>query len=268
MTQAPVATLPGIYKPSSKVVASFGLTIYGRGGSGKTTLTGTMPGKGLIIDVPQIEGGTFVLEDKAANIDIVPVTQWNEVDDIYWFLNGKNGVAPTHKYRWVAIDSITAFQELAKRKVIKERDLDADPHSITLPEWGKMGQLVGELVYRFRTLPIHTIWIAQERKFGNDEGVGSSSVLGPDIIPSALAALMPSMMLVGRLSVQQDSLGEWVRHFRVGPHPDYYTKVRAKPGLVVPPVIKNPDLTVILRYLLGNGPAPESAEEPGAITFL
>lgn len=258
MVSSPTS-LPKLYKPSSSAKQAFGLCIYGRGGVGKTTLIGTMPGKGLVIDVPQIEGGTFVLEDKADNIDIVPVETWNEVDDIYWYLAKQK-----HDYRWVAIDSITAFQELAKRKVIKERDLDADPHMIQLQEYGKMGQLIGELIYRFRTLPVHTIWIAQERKFGSDEG---ANVIGPDVIPSALSALMPSMMIVGRLSVQQQEDGSWGRVLRIGSHPDYYTKVRAKPGLVVPPSVSNPDLSVLLKFLLGSGPPPQAAAEPSILVF-
>lgn len=256
MTNAPTS-LRGLYKPSSDAKQAFGLCIYGRGGSGKTTLVGTMPGKGLVIDVPQVEGGTLVLEDKADRIDVVPVETWNDVDDIFWYLKGGK-----HDYRWVAIDSITAFQELAKRKVIKERDLDADPHTISLQEYGKMGQLIGELVYRFRTLSVHTIWIAQERQHGSDD---SGHVTGPDIIPSALASLMPSMMLVGRLSVQYNAEGGMDRIFRIGPHSDYYTKVRAKPGKDVPPVIIRPDLNVILRYLLGNGPPPEAAAAPSIL---
>lgn len=260
MTSAPTS-LKNVYKPSVDAKQAFGLCIYGRGGVGKTSLLGTMPGKGLVIDIPQIEGGTFVLEDKADRIDVVPVESWDEVEPIYWFLKNQK-----HDYKWVAIDSITAFQELAKRKVVKERDmsLGADPHTITLQEWGKMGQLVGELVYKFRTLPVHTIWVAQERRHGSDE---SGNVIGPDIIPSALSALMPSMMIMGRLSVQQNEDGEWVRHLRVGPHPDYYTKVRAKPGLKVPPVIQKPDIGGLLRFLLGSGPAPEAATEPSIIVL-
>lgn len=257
-----VTELARVYKPSAEVRQSFGLCIYGRGGVGKTTLVGTMPGKGLIIDVPQIEGGTFVLEDKADRLDVVPVEAWNEIDDIYWYLAKEK-----HDYKWVAIDSITAFQELAKRKVVKERDmaLNADPHTITLQEWGKMGQLVGELVYKFRTLPIHTIWIAQERRHGSEES--GTNVIGPDIIPSALAALMPSMMLVGRMFVQQIEDGSWERNLRVGPHSDFYTKVRAKPGLKVPPVIVRPDIGILLKFLLGSGPPPEAATEPTILVF-
>lgn len=247
-----------VYKPSSEAKQSFGVCIYGRGGVGKTTLLGTMPGRGLVVDVPQIEGGTFVLEDKADRIDITSVVTWNDIDKVYWYLQGGK-----HPYQWVAIDSITAFQELAKRKAVSERSLDADPHIISLQEYGKVGQLVGELVYRFRTLPVHTIWIAQERRGSEQQG----GLIGPDIIPSALTALMPSMMLVGCLAVQQTEDGEWERQLRVGPHPEYYTKVRAKPGLKIDQVWARPNLEVILRYLLGSGPPPIAAKQPTIITL-
>lgn len=255
MTTAPPA-LRGLYKPSAKAVQYFGICIYGVGGIGKTSLLRTMPGKGLVIDVPQIEGGTFVLEDSADHLDIVPVEEWNQIDDIYW-----NLVSNPNKYNWVAIDSITAFQELAKRKVIKERDLDADPHTVSLQEYGKMGQLVGELVYRFRKLSLHTIWIAQERKHGGGDGGGPVKI-GPDIIPSALSALMPSMMLVGHMSPRYTMDGQMERIMRLQPHPDYYAKARAKPGVNVPDLISELDLNVIIRYILGTGPCPKPASEP------
>lgn len=233
-----------------------GICIYARGGVGKTTLVGTMPGKGLLLDVPQIEGGTFVLADKADRIDIVEIEEWDAIDEAYW--NIKKG---TWKYNWVAIDSITAMQELAKRKVIKERNLDADPHKITLPEWGEIGQLVGELVYRFRTLPIWTIWVAQERQHGNDDDGSTPRQLGPDVIASALRALQPSMMLVGRLAVAQNGDGRWERTLRVGPHPSYITKVRALPGKQIPDVLTKPNLNEILRYLLADGKKPKGVKE-------
>lgn len=242
------------YKPGENVQQAFGLTIYGQGGTGKTTLIGTMPGRGLIIDVPQIEGGTFVLSDKADRIEVTSIETWDAIDNVYWFL--KKG---QHNYQWVAIDSITAMQELAKRKTVAERDLSADPHKLTLPEYGKIGQLVGELVYRFRTLPLHTIWIAQERKFGADED--SAGMIGPDVLPSALAALKPSMLLVGRLSVEHTLEGGWERQLRIGPHPRFHTKCRARPGLDVPAAIRNPDLTRLLKYLLGSGERPEEVQD-------
>jgi hypothetical protein len=202
-----------------------------------------MPGKGLLIDVPQIEGGTQVLSDAAQKIDIVPVSTWDEIDTIFWFLQKKN-----HDYKWVAIDSITAFTELAKRKTIKERDISADPHTISLQEWGKIGALVGEMVYRFRTLPVHTVWLAQERKYTSDD---APTMIGPETTPSALSDLLPGMLLVGRLYVQNLPGGGIERRLRIDTHPLYHAKARALPSVVVPSVVRNPNLGMILAYLFG-----------------
>lgn len=245
------------YKPGQRI-APPSVCIYGRTGTGKTTLMGTMPSNGFVIDIPQVEGGNFVLEDKAATIDVIDVRDWDAIDDIFWALMKKDKTALPNvdfdKLRWIGIDSVTAMQNLAKRKVVKERDLDADPHQITQQEWGKIGSLVSELVFRFRTLPYMTVFVAQERKFGggdNDE----PTMFGPDVSPSALQALLPPMTVVGRLSVDP----EGNRTLRVGPHSMYYTKCRATPGKNVPPVIARPNLSGLLRYLTVGGKPPRAA---------
>lgn len=255
---------PNAYKPGQRAMQGLGLCIYGIGGAGKTTLAGTMPGQGLVIDVPQVEGGDFVLSDKSDRIDVVAVEKWNQIDEQFHFLKEQK-----HPYKWVAIDSLTAMTELAKRKAIHDRDhvsFTADPHMISMPEWGKVGRLVGEMVYQFRLLPIHTIWIAQERKFGGDEDTGAEAKLGPDTSPAALQMLLPSLMLVGRLSVEAGTDG-WERHLRVGPHPRFYTKARMRPDKEPLSVVRNPNLGTLLKYMLGSGAKPEEVEET-SITLI
>jgi len=70
---------------------------------------------------------------------------------------------------------------LALRKTVGERNLDVNPHKITQPEWGVVGQMVAELVLQFRLLPIHVVWLAQERTFGFDN---QPTVMGPDTSPA------------------------------------------------------------------------------------
>lgn len=231
-----------------------GLCIYGYGGVGKTTLIGTMPGRGLVIDVPQVEGGTVVLSDVADRIDVYACDEWKDIDQVYWYLKREK-----HPYRWVAIDSISAFQELAKRKTIRDRDFDADQHQITMQEWGKIGSLLAELIYKFRTLEQHTLWIAQQRKFGGGDE-GGPTMLGPDVTPFALGKLLPSMLLVGRLSAEHGMDGKVERQLLVGPHQMYYTKYRSVPGRDVPRRIRNPNLANILGYLLGRDGEERPAE--------
>lgn len=269
MTQPeqPLVTIPGSFKPGRKIAEAIHAVIYGPGGAGKTTLVGTMPGRGLVIDIPQIEGGDFVLADKADRIDVIRVESWVKVtgspveqpglQEVFNFLKYQN-----HGYKWVAIDSLTGWTELAKRKVVGERPnaLVLDPHKVTQPEWGTIGGLIAEMIYQFHTLPIHVLWTAQERSYGGDKDPAEAHFIGPSTSPAALQALLPPQMLIGRIYMEKQMNGAIERHFRVGSSSSFKTKVRALPGKDVPAVIRNPDLAVIFRYMLG-GPEHSRPEE-------
>lgn len=238
---------PKNYQPGSQVKPPH-LCIFGAGGTGKTTILHTMPGKGAVIETPQQEGGgSWVLEPWKDRIDVFPVESWDDIDEVYWWLRANKS-----DYKWAAIDTITGMEKLSRRKVIKERSLDADPHITAPQEWGKMGLLQEELFYRMQTLAFPFIWLAQEKGFRGELADGTEfSKLGPAIIPSALGALFPQMMLVARLYMDVNLESEWERRLRFGPPSAYVCKVRHKPGIEVPWTIKNPDLHKTVRYLLG-----------------
>ncbi len=245
------------FKPGAARKQKLSICIFARGGTGKTSLLGTMPGKGLVVDIPQMEGGTYVLEDHADRIDVTTIEKWDEIDKIFWHLKDPKN----HNYDWVAIDTVTAMTRLALRKTIGERALNVNPHKITQPEWGVVGQMVAELVLKFKLLPVHVIWLAQEKMFGYDN---QPNVLGPDTSPAARATLLPPLMMCGRLWVEHTMEGAAERHMRVHKHADYDTKIRVKPGVDMPGIIKNPDLGQIIRYALtGNGERPEEVSESG-----
>lgn len=247
-----------ISKPSAQA-GYVGAAIYGRGGAGKTTLLGTMPGMGLVIDVPQIEGGTMVLVNESEHVRVFPATSWDDLDEAFKFLRDTK-----HPFKWYAIDTITATGELAKRKTLKERDLSADARIITMQDWGKIGELQKELFYRYRTLPMHGIFLAQERLRGSGEE--GALEYQPDISPAALVGLVPSMYLMGRLfvrEVQDPKTKQAVteRRLRVGVHSSAIAKVRALPDRQMPSVLKEPHLGKIFAWLLGskNATCPEAA---------
>src|SRR3972149_7163035 len=99
--------LERIRKPLA-AVAQYLVVIYARGGVGKTTLLGTIPGRGLVIDIPQYEGGDMVLVNRADRIDIAPVRTWEELNELYLAL--KSGQVNGTKYDWAAIDTVSACQ--------------------------------------------------------------------------------------------------------------------------------------------------------------
>lgn len=256
-----------IRKPGP-AVSHLAACIYGRGGVGKTTLLSTMPGRGLVLDVPLVEDGTLVLADCADRIDVLQVTAWEEYQAVYKYVRNSN-----HDYAWMALDTITAAQELAKRKALRERDLSADPYMMSQQDWGKVGILMSELVYRLRELQVtrglHLIILAQEQLRSGEEG---SLEYQPAVSPGALQALIPSLYLVGRLYTretvdpQTNEVGV-ERRLRVGPHHRTLTKVRAAPGRNLPPVLRNPSLGAILAYLIGAKGArrPDPAVEEEAV---
>jgi hypothetical protein len=116
-----------------------------------------------------------------------------------------------------------------------------------MQDWGKIGQLMSELIYSFRLLPIHVIFLAQEKAKEND-GVREYQ---PAISPMSLDALLPSLHLVARMYMYENDDGSWERRLRVGPHTMFLTKVRAVPGRDLPPVIVQPNLAQIFAYLMG-----------------
>jgi len=224
-----------------------------------------MPGRGLVLDIPQIEGGTMVLSDCADRIDVLPIVEWKDFSDAWKYLAREK-----HDYKWVAIDTITAAQELAKRKTIHERDLAADPHTVSMQDWGKIGELDCELIYRFKLLPLHLIVLAQERLRGSSEE--GTLEYQPDISPKGLSGLTPSMFLIGRLYTREVGADKDIyveRRLRVGPHATTVTKVRALRTRQPPAVIREPNLGQILAYLLGQEvPIPEAVVEESSTMSL
>ena len=239
--------------------------MYGVGGVGKTYLLSTMPKKGLVIDVPQVEGGTSVLSH-TKNIMVLPVTRWEEIDDAFKYLRHAK-----HDYSWVAIDTMTAMQELAKRRAVQDRagDISIDPKITTMQDWGKIGNLMGEMIFKFRTLPIHVIFLAQEN---TRETTGMPAVYEPAVAPATMQTLLPSLSLCGRLTVVEVEKNDSMvleRQMRVAPGPSYKSKFRAVKGRELPNVVANPNLGEMLAYLLGKEvQKPEAAAKEDSDLFV
>jgi phage nucleotide-binding protein len=260
-----------IRKPSPKF-AQVAACIYGKGGVGKTSLLGTMPGRGLVIDVPNVEGGTMVLHKHADRIDVLEITQWSQLTELDKFLDKGD-----HDYKWLAIDTVTAMQELAKRKVVHDRDIGADPHTISMQEWGKIGELNKELYYKIRRLPLHIILLAQEKLRSNAGDDGTGLEFQPDVSPASMTGLVPSMFLVGRLYTREVEDPEdedntvLERRLRVAPNETILAKARTLPDRPLPAVIVEPHLGKIFAYILGaeGAKVPKRATEAavGSLEF-
>lgn len=242
--------------------------IYGENGAGKTTMVADMPGIGVYIDVPMLEGGGFVLPREAApRIAGIKVEEWEDLESVYWGLKDRNPREIVNEAnpdwdvrdaKWFAMDSATALHVLATRKIIRERDrsLGEDPHKITLQERGWISQLEAEMFFRFRSLDDYwQLYVAQQRTHRppDDSPDPEPIRIGPDLPGGALRAFKQPLTIIGHLAVVSDKKGNEQRQLRVGPPDgDYIVKARTPRDRRLPQVIAEPDLSTILRYVFAS----------------
>jgi len=257
---------PPMHVPGEKIPPPR-VCIFGRSGIGKTSLLHTLPGRGLVIDVPIAEAGEFVLSDYADRIKCTTISQWDDIDPVIEWLHFGD-----HDIQWVAMDSATGMKHLAIRKTMREVEpsLTKDPHVIDTREWGKIGTLQVNLYHKMNLLRLPVVWLAQERMHTLEDDSGEEyKAVGPDVSPMALSALIPSMMFVGRLFGAYNMDGKLERRLRLGPHHDYVTKARASSIKInVPAVVRNPSINKIVKYLLGQQVKLDEAPEDEGVQVL
>lgn len=217
--------------------------LYGRNGKGKTRTAATGP-KPLIADIN--EKGTKSIRNYDAHV--FHVKAWEDVVYLYWFL--KQG---DHDFETVVLDTLTALQNMCIAHVLKEsedRDPNKDPHTMSMREWGKVGELMKPLLLNFRNLPMHVVFVAQERSVDNEEG---ESEKVPDLSPASRATAMSSVDIIGRIFQKevrvinkqtQKETKAWETLMLVGPHEVYTTKDRTG---VLPRIVRKPTIKMLIK---------------------
>jgi len=204
------------------------IMVYGRNGSGKTRFAASGP-KCLILDFN--EEGTRSARGTGAKV--LPISTWPDVDLAYWYL--KRG---DHSYETVALDTITGMAEICMNRVLREsydRDPNKDPKSPRRQDWGTMGQMMKEQLLRFRNLPMHVVFTAQERVIGGDEDEEEAIMHVPDLSGKPRSVAMGAVGIIGRIyqaevrSVNKKSKKEqtkWEDRLLLGPHDQFEGKDR------------------------------------------
>ena len=194
------------------------MVVYSRNKVGKTRFACSSELKTLLIDCR--ERGTASVR-KRGNVWVFRVTRWDDIDSLYWYLrSGK------HDFEVTGIDTITMLAKICMKWVLKddlERDMTKDPLLADKRSWGKMGELISDFILRFRDLPIHTLYLAQERVTATeDEDGGVTKEIHPDLSPGPRTTLLSSVGVVGRLYVKEvevDGKTKRERRMLLGAHP-------------------------------------------------
>lgn len=221
--------------------------IYGRNGKGKTRTAGSSPNT-LVIDCD--EEGTLSIQGNR-KVDVFPAKSWADIVYAYWFLKEGN-----HKYKTVVIDTLTQAQNLCMRHILKEAE-DRDPNrpasTPSQREWGQLKETIGPQILNFRNLPMHVVFLCQERidKRGDDDDESSTNRKVPDLSPGVRGIAMASVQIMGRIYMRPVRKGKgkaektvWETRMLVGPHEDYETKDRSyKLGHIV----RNPTMQMLIE---------------------
>lgn len=248
-------------KNVKNVVTQLSAVIYGRPGSGKTTLACTFPKPALLVDCN--EKGTDSVRD-VSGLDVLVAENWEDLDSVYWGL--KKG---RHKYKTVIIDTMSQVQDMC---IVDELGGSIEPGKIgnwgtmTKRNWGSVSTKLKTFISEMRDLPMNVVFTAHERVFMEDENEDETSLtptVGPRLMPSVASTLNGAVMLIGMTFVQEKVTKVKTRRrgvvekrsigyaLRIGPSSVYTTKIRKPKSVELPETIVDPTYRDIMDMING-----------------
>lgn len=266
------STTPIKFTPVEHLPSVLAVLLYGRSGTGKTTIAASFPTPLLLLDIR--EKGT----DSVANVKGVKVGDietWDQFEEVYWYL--KNG---KHDFKTVVIDQLSTLQDLALVKALKENGKKEDD-AVSKRDFGHASGLMKTWILNYRDLiddGIHVVFLAHDRvtKGGDDDDGGSGEdqidpQVGPRMMPSVASFLNGSVKIIGNTFIRETFAIVNKRKkrsvqycMRIGPHAYFITKTRSPVGIKSPDVIVNPSYDKMVQVLTGEL-RDEVEEEPSGV---
>jgi hypothetical protein len=244
-------------KPVGDVSYHGSTALYGKAGTGKTTLSATYPKPILYLNIR--DNGTDSIAD-VEDIDVVHINTSEELQEQLLWCH-KKAAKGKLKYKTVVLDTVSQLQgilveEACAKKTLKKGQNPGDFGTLTKQEWGGVSGDLKSVIMDVRNLPVESVFIAQERIFnaGDEEDDGLDEIepeIGPRLMPSVKNDLNASVSVIAntfiRLRTTKTKVDGKVKRevtkeycLRVGPNSVYTTKIRKPKGIQAPDFIVDP----------------------------
>ncbi len=253
---APTTSILDKIKPVTELKTNLVMMVYGRSGTGKTHFGSTFPKPILFIDTNERGTETIAMEE---DIDVVRVTEWSEMDELYWALLDQ---ATDVAYASIVVDQVSNLQDIGMSEVLRKSRKGRD-ETFTQRNWGQLSGMLKQWISDFRDLSdiYNLLLIAHERvnEGGDDEEEAIEPSIGARVMPSVSAFLDGAVDSIGSTFIKErweTEDKEEVRHvdycMRIGPHAFYSTKIRRPVSAgPIPELIVNPTFKKIRDLTMG-----------------
>src|SRR5215207_869976 len=133
-------------KPVATTDAARTIALYGRAGSGKTTLAASFPKPAPLLDFK--DEGTDSVSD-VAGLFVKKVEDIDDFEDVYWFIKRN-----PKKYKSIILDTMTALQHMVVVDVAGEakKDRAGEWGTMRKQDWGDVARAMRKYITNFRDL--------------------------------------------------------------------------------------------------------------------
>lgn len=214
---------------------------------GKTVFGASLPGT-LIIDIN--EKGTKSVR-QSPGVKVFQAQNWADVNYAYWYLKASTQGGTKQTFDCYTIDTVSQMQHVCMKHVLAEAE-DRDPYrpakTPKMQDWLKVSELMKPMILNFRNLPMHGIFLVQEKSVDDEEG---ETIMVPDISPGSRGTLLAAVDVIGRMFTKEVRVvrkgakkeSKITAHYMLtAPHERYPTGTR----LDVPPIIRNPTMQTFI----------------------
>lgn len=258
------------------------IMLYGRSGTGKTTVWSTFPAPILaLLCSGGLRPGELRSVDTKENRTRISSCVIRDSQDIKELIDHQ---AETEKYRTIVLDHVTGLQDRVLAEVLGLVEIPAQKSwgMASQQDYGTATQKCKEFLRAMLNLKCNVVIVGQQRTFDSKEETGDDLIqpfVGADTTPSLHRWLAPACdyvcqtLIRGKTTERVTTLGgkehrqkiraEGVDYcLRTAPHDVFASKFRVPKGTFLPDVILDPDYAKIMKLIKGEGGAQDARSVP------